>query len=77
MAALACSQWQGSPLAPLWLGHGEVPRRLLGAFPHRPHEAREAHVLGLLQASHKALLHDGDKLLVAQLAVPWEKKRKH
>lgn len=83
-AALACSQRQGSdreagcsPSTPLWLGHGEVPRRLLGAFPHCPHEAREAHVLGLLQASHKTLLHYGNKLLVAQLAIPCEKRRKH
>lgn len=60
----------------LLLGSREVPRCLLGTLPHGPHEPGEAHVLGLLQAPHQPLLHDGNKLLVAQLPVPCEKEEK-
>jgi len=59
---------------PLGPGQGEVPRRLLGTLPHSAHQACEAHVLGLLQAPHQPLLHDGHKLLVAQLAVPCKER---
>lgn len=53
----------------LLFGQSEVPGRFLCAFPHGLHEAGEAHVFGLLQASHQPLLHDGDKFLIAQLSI--------
>lgn len=62
----------GVPLGP---GQGEVPGRLLGALPHSAHQTCEAHVFGLLQAPHQPLLHDGHKLLVAQLAIPCKERK--
>lgn len=56
-------------------GQSKVPGSFLGTFPHGLHEAGEAHVLGLLQASHQPLLHDGNELLVAQLPIAWRMSR--
>lgn len=56
---------------PLCLWCGKVPGRVLGALPHGAHQPREAHVLGFLQPTHQPLLHDGDELFVAELAVAW------
>lgn len=47
----------------------EVPGSFLCTFPHGLHEAGEAHVFGLLKASHQPLLHDGNKFLIAQLPI--------
>lgn len=53
----------------LLFGQSEVPGSFLRTLPHGLHEAGEAHVFGLLQASHQPLLHDGHKFLIAQLPV--------
>lgn len=47
----------------------KVPGSFLCTFPHGLHEAGEAHVFGLLEASHQPLLHDGNKFLIAQLPI--------
>lgn len=57
-------------------GESKVPGSFLGTFPHGLHEPREAHVLGFLQTSHQPLLHDGDKLLIAQLSVAWKMRKR-
>lgn len=53
----------------LLFGQSKVPGSFLCTFPHGLHEAGEAHIFGLLQASHQPLLHDGNKFLIAQLPV--------
>ena len=60
------------PPSLLGLGGGKVPGGVLGTLAHGSHQPSEAHVLGLLQATHQTLLHDGDELLVTQLPVTWE-----
>ena len=66
-----CLVWRGGSLRSFGLlfGQREVPGSLLCTFPHGLHEAGEAHVFGLLQASHQPLLHDRNKFLIAQLSI--------